>query len=158
MKKALLLVIMSASMFACNNNNDKKIPETKPSIDIKAEVINADRAFSKMSEEKGIKEAFLQYIDSDGVLLRPGYLPLRGANAIDYISQENDSGYTMTWEPSGATVAKSGELAFTYVTFIMQIHGKDSVVKGTYVSVWKKQPDGTWKYVLDSGNDGVGEP
>ena len=134
------------------------MPDVKTSLDIKAEVINADRAFSKMSEEKGIKEAFMQFIDSDGVLLRPGYMPLKGANAIDYISQENDSGFTMTWEPSGVSVAKSGELAYTYGTFLMQIHGKDSVVRGTYVSVWRKQSDGTWKYVLDSGNDGVGEP
>lgn len=38
----------------------------------------------------------------------------------------------------------------------------DSVVgnqenKGTYVSVWKKDNKGEWKFVLDSGNEGLDE-
>ena len=37
----------------------------------KLELMDVDRAFSKMSEEKGMKNAFLEYIDSNGVLLSP---------------------------------------------------------------------------------------
>jgi ketosteroid isomerase-like protein len=29
-------------------------------------------------------------------------------------------------------------------------------LKGTYISVWKKDAAGNWKYVLDSGNKGIG--
>lgn len=155
MKQAIIFIIVSALIFSCRNHDAKEI---KALVDVKADVMNTDRAFSKLSEEKGIKEAFLEYIDSNGVLLRGDHMPLVGADAVDYISQHNDTSFTMTWEPRGGTVAKSGDLAYTYGTFLMQIHGKDSVVKGTYVSVWRKQPDGTWKYVLDSGNEGLGEP
>jgi ketosteroid isomerase-like protein len=33
---------------------------------------------------------------------------------------------------------------------------KDTTIFGTYTSIWKKQSDGTWKFVLDTGNEGVG--
>ncbi len=131
--------------------------DNKPSIDIKAEIIQADRAFSKLSEDKGMKVAFLQYMDSEGVLLRPDNMPIKGGFAIDYISQENDTSFSMSWEPKGASVAQSGDLGYTYGTYLMKFKHRDSVVRGTYVSIWKKQPDGGWKYVLDSGNDGLGE-
>ena len=32
-----------------------------------------------------------------------------------------------------------------------------SMQRGTYVTIWKKDADGTWKWVLDSGNEGLGE-
>jgi ketosteroid isomerase-like protein len=31
----------------------------------------------------------------------------------------------------------------------------DTFFAGTYVSIWKKQPDGKWKFILDSGNEGI---
>ncbi len=120
-------------------------------------LLDADRAFSKMSEEKGMKTAFLDYIDSNGVLLRPGYLPIVGADAVDFLSQLPENEYIMKWEPVGGDVAKSGEMGFTYGTFKITPRDRDTVVYGTYVSVWKKQADGSWKLVLDSGNEGVGQ-
>jgi ketosteroid isomerase-like protein len=32
-----------------------------------------------------------------------------------------------------------------------------STSKGTYVTIWRKQKDGKWKFVLDTGNQGVGD-
>ncbi len=30
--------------------------------------------------------------------------------------------------------------------------GEITTTYGNYVTVWKRQPDGKWKYVLDGGN------
>ena len=57
---------------ACNFFEKEK--ETVAGIDEKMEMMDADRAFSKMSEEKGMKNAFMEYMDSNGVLLRPAQL------------------------------------------------------------------------------------
>jgi ketosteroid isomerase-like protein len=119
-------------------------------------LMDADRAFSKMSIERGMKTAFLEYIDSNGVLLRPGYLPIVGADAVDFLSQLPENAYTMQWEPTGGDVAKSGEMGYTYGTFKIDPVAKDTIIYGTYVSIWKKQADSTWKLALDSGNEGVG--
>ena len=95
-------------------------------------------------------------LDSNGVLLRPGHMPIVGADAIDYLIQQNDSAYTLSWQPSFAEVAASGELGYTYGMYALQMKDKDTTIFGTYTSIWKKQSDGTWKFVLDTGNEGVG--
>jgi ketosteroid isomerase-like protein len=123
----------------------------------KLEMMNTDREFSKMSEEKGMKNAFIEYLDSNGVLLRSNRLPIAGADAIDYLLQQNDTDYILTWEPRDGTVAQSGELGYTYGIYAIRPSKKDTVIYGSYVSIWKKEKDGTWKYVLDSGNEGIGD-
>jgi ketosteroid isomerase-like protein len=55
-------------------------------------------------------------------------------------------------------VANSGELGFTYGIYAMRPKDKDTVIYGTYTSIWRKQKDGKWKLALDSGNQGIGEP
>ena len=123
----------------------------------KREVLNADIEFSRLSEAKGMKAAFIEYIDSNGVLLRPNEMPIIGANAIDYLIQQNDTGYSLTWQPNGGDISVSGDLGYTYGIYAMRPASKDTVIYGTYTSIWKKQQDGKWKFVLDTGNEGVGE-
>jgi len=118
-------------------------------------MVAAEISFSKLSREKGSRSALLQFIDSNGVLLRPNSYPLVGGNAIDFISQANDTFYSMNWQPKGAAIAESGELGYTYGVYTVSLKNKDTLIHGTYVNIWKKQPDGNWKLVLDSGNEGV---
>ena len=153
MNKSLFFIIMVMMVASCKTPIKKG---SKADAFAKMEMMNTDREFSKMSEEKGMKNAFIQYIDSNGVLLRPNRLPIAGADAIDYLIQQNDTDYTLTWEPSHGTVAQSGELGYTYGIYALRPSKKDTVIYGTYVSIWKKEKDGTWKYVLDSGNEGIG--
>ena len=155
MKRFLFATIIISSLASCDLFTKKK-NTTGP--DDKQQMMDADRAFSKLSEEKGMKAAFLEYIDSNGVLLRPNEMPVIGADAIDYLIQQNDSTYTLKWQPSKGVVAESGELGYTYGLYQLQSKIKDTTIFGTYVSIWKKQSDGSWKFVLDSGNEGVGEP
>lgn len=129
-------------------NNTPKIKSTQ-------EIIKADEAFSELSKSEGMKRAFIEYIDNEGILLRGGHPPIIGANAIDFLSQVNDSTYTLTWSPAGAEIAASDDLGYTYGIYKLEL--KDTVLRGTYVSVWKKQKDGKWKFVLDSGNEGIGQ-
>ncbi|MEO5648249.1 MAG: hypothetical protein ABIQ56_07780, partial [Chitinophagaceae bacterium] len=105
--------------------------------------------------KSGMKKAFLEYIEDEGILLRPNHMPIIGADAIDFLSQVNDSSFTLTWEPKGSDVATSADLGFTYGVY--KLEQADTVLYGTYVSIWKKQKDGKWKWVLDTGNDGIGE-
>lgn len=152
MKNFLLLLVIATCLFACFNKKPKE-----DLVDIKMSMMDADRAFSKMSELKGMKAAFMEYIDSNGVLLRPNSRPIIGGEAIFYISQGEDTSYTMTWDPKGGSVAQSGDLGYTYGIYSIKPKDSEMVQYGTYVSVWKKQPDGKWKFALDTGNEGVGE-
>ncbi len=147
----LLIYFFPFLIFSCASK--KKVEENI--VDYKPAMIQADRDFSKLSEEKGIKYAMMHFIEGKGVLLRPNSLPMVGGEAINFISQANDASYTMTWEPNGGSVAKSGELGYTYGVYSLKPTNKDTVFYGTYVSIWKRHPDGTWKFVLETGNEGI---
>ncbi len=138
---------------ACANE-----PEKIALPDLKADMIAAEIAFSTLSQQIGTRAALMQYIDSNGVLLRPNAMPMVGADAIDFISQANDANFKMVWQPKGGTVAASGELGYTFGVYSFSPQDKDTVIYGNYVNVWKKQTDGTWKLLLDSGNEGIEAP
>jgi ketosteroid isomerase-like protein len=144
-----IIVVLFSS---CKNRNHKVV---EADAFAKMEMMNTDREFSKMSGEKGMKEAFIEYLDSNGVLLRPNRLPIAGADAVDFLIQQNDSDYTLTWEPKNGDISKSGDLGYTYGVYALRPSKKDTVIYGTYVSIWKREKDGTWKFVLDSGNEGI---
>jgi ketosteroid isomerase-like protein len=144
-----LLAIITLLLFACKPRK-KEVVKNSP-----AEIIKADEAFSNLSKKLGMKRAFIEYMDNDGVLLRPNHLPIIGANAIDFLSQVNDTSSILTWMPSGAEIAASGELGYTYGVYNLEL--KDTILKGTYVSIWKKQGDNSWKFILDCGNEGIAQ-
>lgn len=114
-----------------------------------------DREFSALSLKKGMNYAFMEYIDDDGVMLRNNNMPIVGKRAVSKLFQNDDSGFSLTWEPHQAVVAESGELGYTYGIYTLSTEG--GVQKGTYVSIWQKDHEGNWKFVLDSGNEGIGE-
>lgn len=121
----------------------------------KVDMMEADRNFSLLSQKKGLRTAYSEYIDSNGVLLRPGYTPMAGADALDYIIQSNDSDFVMTWDPKDASISSSGDLGYTYGVYSLKPKDADTIIYGSYVTVWRKQPDGKWKFVLQSGNEGL---
>lgn len=129
----------------------------KTKIEEKFLLMEVDKDFSRLSEQKGMKAAFLEYIDSNGVLLRANNFPMLGADAVDYLIAQNDSTYILQWEPRNGEVAQSGELGYTYGIYALRPTATDTVLYGTYVSIWKKQKNGKWKFVLDTGNEGLGE-
>ncbi|MEO7802809.1 MAG: DUF4440 domain-containing protein [Ginsengibacter sp.] len=118
------------------------------------EIVKTDSIFSETSENQGMRKAFIEFIADEGVLLRSNHLPIVGADAIEFLSQASDSSSSvLSWQPLGGDVSAAGDLGFTYGTYELQV--TDTAFTGTYVSIWKKQPDGKWKFVLDSGNEGT---
>jgi ketosteroid isomerase-like protein len=127
--------------------------------DAKDELKQADIDFSNLSKEKGMNFAFLEYVADDGVLLRPFTYPIVGKDNISKEMLSNDDkNLQLTWAPLYGDVAASGEMGYTYGTYEMKIKkedGTEDVRKGTYVSIWKKDKAGKWKFVLDTGNPGL---
>ena len=145
--KSLPILLIIVSLTGCPTSQINK--ETA----WKNEILKTDKEFSKASSTMGMKKAFIDYMDEDGILLRPNHKPIIGANAIEYLTEINDSTYTLTWEPSSAQVSASGDLGYSYGIYNLQL--QDTTLQGTYVSIWK-QKDGKWKFVLDMGNEGIG--
>lgn len=149
-----LILHLAIPVFAQESNQNLNLDKRK------RELLNVDTQFSKLSEARGVNEAFLSYIADDGVLLRSNNFPIIGKEIIkERFFSRSDSGYTLTWKPLYADIAQSGELGYTFGIYefkAMDPEGKPIIGNGTYLSIWKKDQFGNWKLVLDTGNEGLG--
>ena len=108
MKKMIVAAIFSLFLFmACSH--DKKIDVAKEKEAMK----QADIGFSNLSKKKGMKEAFLQYMDSAAVLLRPNHSPVKGRDAMQLIWGINDfdEAHTLPYTSDLVRLASSAHLA-----------------------------------------------
>jgi ketosteroid isomerase-like protein len=121
-------------------------------------LLKADQAFSDMSVKEGMFKAFLSYIAEDGVILRDNSYPSKGKeNLQEYYSGRNDTSFILSWSPLFEKLAESGDLGYTYGIWTNTTKPTGEISKGTYATVWQKQKDGTWKFVLDLGTQGLPE-
>lgn len=122
--------------------------------DSKSDLIKVDKAFSDYSKAYGVNKAFVKFAHDSAIILRENSYPIIGKEAIKELFSKPDKNYQLTWEPLDAKISQSNDLGFTYGIYTIRL--TDSIKKGTYVSVWQNTADG-WKYILDCGNDGLGE-
>lgn len=145
MQKSFLLLLVIFTFFSCS--------EKKPAADPKV-LIDADSAFSDYSVAYGIQKAFIEFAGDSVVLLKPKQMPIVGKqNLIRSYEGRSDSGLVLSWKPAHAVIAGSGELGYTYGYWTLVAISDTSV--GTYLTVWKKNAQGQWKYIADTGNDGL---
>lgn len=146
-----ICIVFVLGMMACNTQKEI-YPDP---VEEKINLLKSDKAFSDMCVQKGMKAAFLEFIDSNGVLLRSDYMPIIGAGAVDYLVQQNDTAYSINWQPQNAVVSKSADMGYTFGVYAVHPKYVDTVLYGTYVNIWKKDAKGVWKLALDSGNQGI---
>jgi ketosteroid isomerase-like protein len=113
------------------------------------QLIEVDRAFNAMAQREGTGPAFIAYSADDPVMIRPGSMPLLGRSAF-VESFSKVTGSALSWEPLRAEIATSQDLGYTFGRYTLR-DGDAIKAYGVYVSIWKKQQDGSWKFVLDGG-------
>jgi len=121
----------------------------------KAAVIRIDTEFSKMAQERGLAEAFATYAAPDATMMPMNQNPVLGRELIRGQFADMPQETKLLWKPFAADVAKSGDLGYTLGTY--ELHTKEADGRpvtryGKYCSVWRKQADRTWKWVVDIGN------
>lgn len=122
----------------------------------KDDMIAADKAFAVMSIAKGAHAAFLAYMDDNVRLYDGDHPPIIGKKAVvDYYAQHPERpGQRLDWTPIEGDASPDGALGFTRGTWIATGTSKDGKPyrsTGYYVTEWKKQTDGAYKFVLDIG-------
>lgn len=106
---------------------------------------------------KGGGPAFSAWFAPDAVTLANGKAPVVGHDAIAATATWTPQAYQLTWTSEGARLSTSGDMGITWGHYEGLSKDKDGgTVKtsGRYMTVWKKQADGTWKVELDASNDG----
>ena len=118
----------------------------------KKEIAETEKAFTLMAQSDGIAEAFLSFAAEDAVLMRNNTL-IQGKEKIKALLQSEESeNVSLVWEPDFVDVSASGDLGYTYGKFTYTLTdslGNENVMEGVFHTVWKRQADGTWKFVWD---------
>jgi ketosteroid isomerase-like protein len=121
----------------------------------KAELMTADRAFASATAERGV-DGWVEYFAEDGRMLGSGGL-VTGTDSIRaYMAPAfADEAFSLTWEPTFAEVSAGGDLGYTvgrYESRGLTDEGEETVASGWYLTVWRRQADGTWKAEMDVGS------
>ena len=110
-------------------------------------LVAAERAFATMSAEKGVRDAFVEFLAVDGVIFRP-----LATNGRKVWESRGPVAATLVWEPVFAEVSAAGDLGYTTGPWELRPNNPQQPTGyGHYVSVWQRQPDGAWRVAVDIG-------
>jgi ketosteroid isomerase-like protein len=97
---------------------------------------------------------FADWFADDGVALGNGASPLIGKVAIARGANWSPKDYELTWTPTDAMMGPSGDMGYTWGHYegrSKDANGNPVLTSGRYITMWRRQPDGAWKVVLDAG-------
>ncbi|HVZ84215.1 MAG TPA: nuclear transport factor 2 family protein [Terracidiphilus sp.] len=99
---------------------------------------------------------FASWFAADGVALGNGAPARVGRLAIEKSATWSPKDYQLTWTPTDALMSPAGDMGYTWGHY--EGRGKDAngnpvVTSGRYMTIWRKEPDGSWKVVLDAGQN-----
>lgn len=148
----LCVCLVTMMAFGCAPQQPQQPP---PPPDTRA----GDAAAIKSVEAAWVKagnnvDQFMTFYAEDAVVLAPNEPAAVGKEAIRKIlgPMLGSPGFTLNFQSTKVEVARSGDLAYSQGTYEMTMNdpkGKPMTDKGKFVTVWKKQADGSWKAIQD---------
>jgi ketosteroid isomerase-like protein len=122
-----------------------------------ASLLAADRAFDSATAASRLEGWVGFFADSGRQIDRHGDFvighPAIRAHMAGFLG---DTSYQLRWQPDHARVSGDGTLGYTLGRAeTLKRQGDSSVVVGRsrYLTVWRKQADGSWKVDADIGTD-----
>jgi uncharacterized protein (TIGR02246 family) len=148
----ILVACLICVMTACTPSS---IPDTRQA-DVQA-VKTLEAAWSKDAALKDPAK-FASYYATDAVGLFPNSAPVTGQDKIQAViaGMMADPNFALSFQGTQAEPAKGGDLVYTLGTYSLTMSDpkdKHAVTnRGKYMTVYRKQADGTWKAVADAIN------
>jgi len=104
--------------------------------------VDAERAFAAAAQARGQWTAFRDYAEADAVMFVP-----QATKAQEWLKGRKDPAKSVEWWPVESWVSCDGNLA-------VNTGGSrwPSGAVGYFTTVWKRQPDGSWKWIVDHGD------
>ena len=116
-------------------------------------LFDLEARFAKDVLERG-GAGFADWFADDGVALGNAAAPLIGKVAIARSATWSPKDYQLTWTPTDAMMGPSGDMGYTWGHYegrSKDANGNPVLTSGRFITIWRRQPDGTWKVVLDAG-------
>lgn len=132
-----------------------------PGADVQS-IRELERRARDAAEAKDL-DRYVSFYADDAVLFWPGTPMVRGRAAIREFMQAFLAmpAFSLSFETAEVHVSRAGDLAYSYGTNRVSLvgpNGKRMKDRGKYLTVYRKQADGTWKVVADIGNSDLPAP
>lgn len=110
------------------------------------QLVETEKTFAQASIDKGTKTALLDFLSKESIVFDKS-MPVNG---LEYWQKNNFKG-VITWQPIIAEIAGSSDLGYTVGTYQFHITKAEekSSAFGSFVTLWKKQADNSWKVAVD---------
>ena len=145
MKTIATLLIILATTSCTQTKIDKEVEGEKLKL--------LSKEWSQIIATKDI-DKIVSYWADDAFLMQEGQAPLKGKQAIRQMVEESFKipGFNISWQPESVEVSDNGDMAYiienAQVSFTDSM-GKAITINNKAVSIWRKQPDGSWKNAVD---------
>ena len=130
----------------------KKLPDD---TDLQDQLFAADRAFAKAVADSGAPAWDARLAPDIATPGNGGLMLLRGVVPVAANDQAifADASQLLTWEPTDAAAYADRVTGVTLGRYAMVRRSarRDTLSRGRYLTLWRKQPDGRWKILLDTG-------
>jgi len=130
------------------------LPAAPDKAKLKAEVAAMEDAFCAMAQTHGLLAAFQHFAAPDVAFIDTDPRKWRGPAAVLERIGPDQPGSKLTWSASFTDVSDDGTLGYNYGRYEWRgpgADGKERIGTGWFLTIWKRQPDGSWKYVMDNG-------
>jgi len=121
----------------------------------KALLLDLEAKFARATAEGGGK-AFAAWFADDGVSLGNGQAPVHGRDAIAKQASWSPKEYQLVWTPTDAVMSPTGDMGYTWGHYEGHSHdadGNSNTTSGRYLTIWRREPDGSWKVTLDASSN-----
>ena len=121
---------------------------------LKRELAALEDEFCAATRTMGILAAFKHYAAPDATMLAADPRQFRGAAAIEQVLGPDRPGVSVTWSAYHTDISEDGTLGYNYGRYewtFPRADGTTAKSTGWFLTIWKRQPDGTWRFVLDTG-------
>lgn len=165
MHRSRSIAFLSAALFAltfaagCAQAPQAPAPPPDTRKADEAAIRAATIEWSKAAQARDVDKAASYYADDAVYFVDKGAI-VKGKDSIRLVWKEvlAPTAPAVSFATTFVEVARSGDIAYEYGTVDFTTtdkKGKTSVEKAKYVTVWKKQPNGTWKAAVDIDNSGI---
>lgn len=114
-------------------------------------LVQTERAFAASTRIMGMRNAFLQFFADDAVMFTPD--PVDAKAYLRARAPEPFSARQLTWEPRIGDIAASGEIGWLSgpASLTIPTAKQPGPHHQVYLSVWRLQPGGEWRVIVDVG-------
>jgi len=145
----IYIVFLSFILISCENDLETE----------KLNLINVDKSFALTAKKIGTANAFKKFLSDDAIQIVSGKETKGKLKIYENLKNSFSSELILNWEPEGVNVAESGELGYTWGSYVVMKKGsiKDQIsdeiiFNGKYLNIWEKIDNGSWKVKIDIGS------